>query len=74
MTKSRSRRSSPQLIPPHGLPRRRDAWPIDEEPREEPLVALGEPEIGLDQSDFYRWRRNKSDPPPAPFAALPRRR
>jgi hypothetical protein len=59
MTKSRARRVTPReqwVEPLEG----QEAWPIADEPR----VALGEPEIGLDQSDFYRWRRSRTDPPP----------
>jgi hypothetical protein len=70
MTKSRTRRTTPraQVIDPAEA---QEAWPILEEPR----VALGEPEIGLDAHDFYRWRRSRSEPPPPPYgeAARPKR-
>ena len=67
MTKSRVRRVTPreQWINPRLA---QDVWPITEEPK----VALGEPDTGVDQADFYRWRRNRSDPPPPPFERPPR--
>ena len=68
MTKSRVRRMTPREQSVERL-EAQEAWPISEEPK----VALGEPEIGLDQADFYRWRRNRSDPPPAPYEARPPR-
>jgi hypothetical protein len=62
MTKSRTRRVTPreQWI---DRVEAQEAWPVPEEPR----IALGEPEIGLDQSEFYRWRRSRSDPPPPTY-------
>ena len=37
-----------------------EGWPISDEA----LHALDDPDIGVDSSAFYRWRRNKSEPPP----------
>jgi hypothetical protein len=68
MTKTRVRRATPRAQAVETLDSQ-EGWPITEEPR----VALGEPEIGLDQNDFYRWRRNRSEPPPA-FESRPRAR
>lgn len=68
MTKSRARRAAshdpqPRLVEPiEPL----EAWSLDEEPN----VAL----IELDQGDFDRWRRRRSEPPPAAYDARPPRR
>jgi hypothetical protein len=37
-----------------------DGWPIGDVA----LHALDDPDIGVDASSFYRWRRNRSEPPP----------
>jgi hypothetical protein len=37
-----------------------EVWPEDEIA----LHALDDPDVGVDSSSFYRWRRNKSEPPP----------
>lgn len=37
-----------------------EGWPITDEA----LHALDDPEIGVDASAFYRWRRVRSEPPP----------
>ncbi len=63
MTKTRTRRVTPHAEWSEPL-ETEEAWPITEEPR----VALGEPGVGLDQNQFYRWKRSRSEPPP-PFAA-----
>jgi len=37
-----------------------ESWPIDETT----LHALDDPDVGVDASAFYRWRRHRSEPPP----------
>jgi hypothetical protein len=35
-------------------------WPISDEPAH----ALDDPDVGVDPTAFYRWRRVRSEPPP----------
>jgi hypothetical protein len=37
-----------------------ESWPTDETT----IHALDDPDVGVDASAFYRWRRNRSEPPP----------
>lgn len=37
-----------------------DAWPVSDAPTH----ALDDPDVGVDPSAFYRWRRVRSEPPP----------
>jgi hypothetical protein len=67
MTKSRARRVTPRdphprLVEPiEAL----EAWSLDDEPN----LAL----VELDQGEYDRWRRRRSEPPIAPYDARPPR-
>jgi hypothetical protein len=37
-----------------------EGWPVGERT----MHALDDPDVGVDTSSFYRWRRNRSEPPP----------